>query len=55
MTMITFVGKRLAQVRLIPTVVLDDAQPNLVDPSTDGQFTLKQAFGPSIIKPENPQ
>jgi len=31
MTMITFVGTRLAQVRLIPTVVLDNAQPNLVD------------------------
>jgi poly-gamma-glutamate synthesis protein (capsule biosynthesis protein) len=51
MTMITFVGKRLAQVRLIPTVVLDNAQPNLVDPATDGQFVLKQALGASIVKP----
>ena len=52
MTMITFVGKRLAQVRLIPTVVLDNAQPNLTNPATDGQFVLKQALGPSIIKPK---
>ena len=51
MTMITFVGKRLAQVRLIPTVILDDAQPNLIDPATDGQFVLRQALGPSIVKP----
>jgi poly-gamma-glutamate capsule biosynthesis protein CapA/YwtB (metallophosphatase superfamily) len=54
MSMETFVGKRLAQVRLIPTVVLDNAQPNLTNPATDGQFVLKQALGPSIIKPRNP-
>lgn len=54
MTLITFVGRRLAQVRLIPTVVLDNAQPNLTDPATDGQFVLKQALGPSTIKPTNP-
>ena len=52
MTMITFVGTRLAQVRLIPTVVLDNAQPNLTNPATDGQFVLKQALTPSIIKPK---
>lgn len=52
MTMMTFVGKRLAQVRLIPTVVLDNAQANLVDPATDGQFVLKQVLAPSIIKPK---
>ncbi len=51
MAMITFVGTRLAQVRLIPTVVLDNAQPNLTDPATDGQFVLKQVLGPSIIHP----
>jgi poly-gamma-glutamate capsule biosynthesis protein CapA/YwtB (metallophosphatase superfamily) len=54
MTLITFVGTRLAQVRLIPTVVLDNAQPNLTDPATDGQFVLRQALGPSTIKPKNP-
>lgn len=51
MTMITFVGTRLAQVRLIPTVVLDNAQPNLTNPATDGQFVLKQALNVSTIKP----
>jgi poly-gamma-glutamate synthesis protein (capsule biosynthesis protein) len=54
MTLITFVGTRLAQVRLVPTVVLDNAQPNLTNPATDGQFVLKQALGPSTIKPKNP-
>ncbi len=52
MTMMTFVGRRLVQVRLIPTVVLDNAQANLVNPATDGQFILKQALAPSIIKPK---
>jgi poly-gamma-glutamate capsule biosynthesis protein CapA/YwtB (metallophosphatase superfamily) len=49
-TMLTFVGTRLAQVRLIPTVVLDDAQPNLVDPATDGQFVLHQVLDVSELK-----
>ena len=52
MTMMSFVGKRLVQVRLIPTVVLDNAQANLVDPATDGQFVLRQALAHSIIKPK---
>jgi poly-gamma-glutamate capsule biosynthesis protein CapA/YwtB (metallophosphatase superfamily) len=50
MTQLTFVGKRLAAVRLIPTVVLDNAQPNLTNPATDGQFVLNQVFGASILK-----
>ncbi len=49
MTMLTFVGTQLAQVRLIPTVVLDDAQPNLTDPATDGQFVLHQVFSASRL------
>ncbi len=49
MTMLTFVGTRLAQVRLIPTVVLDDAQPNLTDPATDGQFVLHQVLSASQL------
>ena len=52
MTMITFVGKRLVQVRLIPTVGLDNAQANLTDPATDGQFLLRQALKSSIIRPK---
>ncbi len=52
MTMLTFVGTRLAQVRLIPTVVLDDAQPNLTDPATDGQFVLHQVLSVSrLLRP----
>ena len=52
MTMLTFVGARLAQVRLIPTVVLDDAQPNLTDPATDGQFVLHQVLSASqLLRP----
>ena len=49
MTMLTFVGTRLAQVRLIPTVVLNDAQPNLTDPATDGQFVLHQVLSVSRL------
>jgi len=52
MTMLTFVGTRLAQVRLIPTVVLDSAQPNLTDPATDGQFVLHQVL--SVSRLPNP-
>ena len=51
MTMATFVGTRLVQVRLISTVVLDNAQPNLTNPATDGQFVLSQVLGPSIVRP----
>ncbi len=49
MTMLTFVGTRLAQVRLIPTVVLDSAQPNLTDPATDGRFVLHQVLSASRL------
>jgi poly-gamma-glutamate capsule biosynthesis protein CapA/YwtB (metallophosphatase superfamily) len=49
MTMLTFVGTQLSQARLIPTVVLDDAQPNLTDPATDGQYVLRQVLGPSRL------
>ena len=53
MTMLTFVGTRLTQVRLIPTVVLDDAQPNLTDPATDGQFVLHQVLSASqLLQPQ---
>jgi poly-gamma-glutamate capsule biosynthesis protein CapA/YwtB (metallophosphatase superfamily) len=50
MTSLTFVGTRLVQARLIPTVVLDNAQVNLVDPATDGQYVLKQVFAGSELK-----
>ncbi len=52
MTMLTFRGKKLVQARLIPTVVLDNSQVNLVDPATDGQTVLNQVLSKSEIKPK---
>ncbi len=48
-TSLTFVGTRLAQVRLTPTVILDNAQPNLIDPATDGQFVLRQVLAGTTL------
>ncbi|MGH2406528.1 MAG: CapA family protein [Candidatus Limnocylindrales bacterium] len=48
-TSLTFVGTRLVQVRLQPTVLVDNAQPNLEDPATDGQFVLKQVLSVSSL------
>jgi hypothetical protein len=36
-------------VRLTPTVILDNAQPNLVDPATDGQFVLRQVLAGTTL------
>lgn len=47
---LTFVGARLAQARLHPYVMLDQAQPNLVDPTTDGAHVLDQVWSTSILK-----
>jgi poly-gamma-glutamate capsule biosynthesis protein CapA/YwtB (metallophosphatase superfamily) len=49
MTSLTFVGTRLAQVRLAPIVVLDHGQPNLLDPATDGQFVLRQVLAGTTL------
>jgi hypothetical protein len=49
MTMLSFAGTRLVQARLVPTVILDNAQPNLTDPATDGQFVLHQVLEPSTV------
>jgi len=40
---VTFRGRDLAQVRLHPYIVMDGAQPNLTDPTTDGAFVQRQA------------
>ena len=40
----TFLGRRLVQVRLHPYVVMDQAQPNLIDPETDGAYVLGALF-----------
>jgi poly-gamma-glutamate synthesis protein (capsule biosynthesis protein) len=37
---LTFVGTRLAQVDLQPTLILDRCQPNLLDPAGDGSTLL---------------
>lgn len=37
---LTFVGKRLAQVDIHPTMELDRSQPNLLDPARDGRVVL---------------
>ena len=48
-TSLTFVGTRLAQVRLSPIVVLDHGQPNLLNPATDGQFVLRQVLAGTTV------
>ena len=48
-TSLTFVGRRLAQVRLTPIVVLDHGQPNLTDPASDGQFVLRQVLAGTTL------
>lgn len=48
-TSLTFVGTRLAQVRLSPIVVLDHGQPNLLNPATDGQFVLRQVLAGTTL------
>ncbi len=47
---VTFVGTHLAQVRLHPYVLLDDAQPNLTTPTTDGAFVLNQVWDNSSAR-----
>jgi len=44
---LTFRGSQLVQVRLQPTVILDGAQPNLLNPATDGRIVLGQLYDAS--------
>ena len=37
---LTFVGRRVAQIDIHPTIELDRSQPNLLDPARDGQVVL---------------
>ncbi|HXX61560.1 MAG TPA: CapA family protein [Candidatus Sulfotelmatobacter sp.] len=46
---LTFAGTTLVQARLHPYVVLDQAQPNLVDPTTDGRYVLNQVWSVSQL------
>ena len=47
---VTFVGSRVAQLRLHPYIMLDQAQANLTNPTTDGKFILDQVWSNSILK-----
>jgi hypothetical protein len=47
---LTFVGSSLAQARLHPYVMLDQAQANLTDPLTDGSHVLDQVWSVSTLK-----
>ena len=44
---LSFAGSRLVQARLLPYLILDGAQPNLLDPAGSGNVVLKQVFGAS--------
>lgn len=46
---LTFVGSRLAQARLHPYIMLDQAQANLTDPTTDGATVLAQVWDVSSL------
>jgi hypothetical protein len=46
----TFYGKTLVQFRLHPYVVYQNAQPNLLNPTTDGKFVLHQVWSVSDIR-----
>ena len=59
---LTFEGTRLAQIDLYPTVMVDDAQPNLLDPAGDGKRVLDRIRAASakrrpvrrVIRPASP-
>ena len=44
---LTFTGSTLVQVRLRPTLILDGAQPNLLDPAGSGKVVLDRVFSAS--------
>jgi hypothetical protein len=46
----TFYGKTLVQFRLHPYVVVDNSQPNLLNPTTDGLYVLNQVWSVSDVK-----
>jgi hypothetical protein len=39
---LTFVGHRVAQIDIHPTIELDRSQPNLLDPARDGRVVLNR-------------
>jgi hypothetical protein len=47
---VTFVGTRVAQFRLHPYVVVQGAQPNLLDPTADGKYVMSRVWSVSDIR-----
>ena len=47
---VTFIGTRLAQFRLHPYVVVNGAQPNLLDPTADGKYVLQRVWSVSDVR-----
>ena len=41
---LAFVGTELAQARMHPYIMLEQAQANLTDPETDGQYVLSRIY-----------
>jgi poly-gamma-glutamate capsule biosynthesis protein CapA/YwtB (metallophosphatase superfamily) len=41
---LAFVGTELAQARMHPYIMLEQAQANLTDPATDGQYVLGRIY-----------
>ncbi|HEX8025550.1 MAG TPA: CapA family protein [Candidatus Limnocylindrales bacterium] len=48
---LTLSGTRLVQAALHPFLILDQSQPNLLDPAGSGKIVLKQVFGASPSLP----
>jgi poly-gamma-glutamate capsule biosynthesis protein CapA/YwtB (metallophosphatase superfamily) len=44
---LTFAGSRLVQAQILPHLILDGSQPNLLDPAGSGKVVLKQVLGAS--------
>ena len=44
---LTFNGTKLVQVRMRPHLILDRAQPNFMNPATDGKVVMSQVFNAS--------
>ena len=47
---LAFVGDELAQARMHPYIMLDQAQTNLTDPATDGQYVLGRIYEASGLR-----
>jgi poly-gamma-glutamate capsule biosynthesis protein CapA/YwtB (metallophosphatase superfamily) len=48
---LAFVGTALAQARIHPYIMLEQAQTNLTDPETDGTYVLNRIYQASVLLP----